>query len=167
MNSLPFTLSLTEIEMILKSRQLESKKQELENKSRTEQLLINVLKTEKTKYIYKRTNFLKSEAINAILTAPTQVGKTAEIENLINKCFQLNHNVIISTDNKTDQLIQLHDRLNKSGHKLIKIKDKNASERIKEYISNDENFVLFCMDGYRQIDKVNLIFLVNLKKLKN
>lgn len=165
-----------ELEMIMKKREFEDKRknflipinnqkieeqqinQELQNKARTEYFLDNVLKTEISKYITKRTTFLKSEAINAILTAPTQVGKTAEIKNIINKCFQLNHNVIISTDNKTDQLIQLHDRLNKYGHKLIKIKDKNASERIKECISNNENFVLFCMDGYRQIDKVNLIF---------
>ena len=76
----------------------------------------------------KYNQFLKSTKTNALIWAPTQVGKTSAMIDFIEACFKHDVPVMVSTDNKTDQCEQLYNRiveaLGGDDVKLLRVSDK-------------------------------------------
>lgn len=123
-----------------------------------------ILKENDKKIKYVR--FLESSSVNAVIWAPTQVGKSNATREFIESCFKMNVPVIVSTDNKTDQCEQLYSRIEKdlSGAdvRMLKVSDKSFSEDLKECIKNEiYRFVIFCLDNSTQIEKL----IVNITSL--
>ena len=63
----------------------------------------------KKKYEYK--SFLFKESKNGLIFAPTQVGKTNATKDFMEICMEYNIPVVVSCDNKTDQLEQFYSRI--------------------------------------------------------
>jgi len=110
----------------------------------------------------KRSNyvqFLESESVNAIIWAPTQVGKSNASREFIETCFKYNVPVIVSTDNKSDQNEQLFTRiqndLSGADVKMIKVMDKSFDDDFEQCLKTKNNrFVIFCLDNSAQIKKL-------------
>lgn len=105
------------------------------------------------------TRFLNSKNVNAIMWAPTQVGKSSAICDVIKQCFTYNIPVIISTDNKTDQCEQLFSRVNKvfctEQVMLLKVDDSKFINKLEDCIKSKNNkFIIFCLDNASQITKL-------------
>jgi hypothetical protein len=66
--------------------------------------IINKENKKAKKYI----KLLESLSVNALITAPTQVGKSAATREFIEACLSQDIPVIVSTDNKKDQCEQLY-----------------------------------------------------------
>jgi hypothetical protein len=97
---------------------------------------------------------------NAIMWAPTQVGKSAAMIDFIEMCFRLQIPAIVSTDNKTDQCEQLYDRilcaLGSDDVKLLRVSDKTFTKQYMELLKTSNNrYVLFCLNNAAQIDKLH------------
>jgi hypothetical protein len=108
--------------------------------------------------------FLESKSVNALITAPTQVGKSNATREFIETCFKANVPVIVSTDNKTDQCEQLYSRIEKdlcgADIMMMKVSDKTFNENFKECIKTSmKRFVIFCLDNSIQIEKLIMSFL--------
>jgi hypothetical protein len=128
------------------------------NENRTEQLAEKILqcKNEKQKAY---TSFLSSKSVYAIVTAPTQVGKSAAVKEMIEVCLRSNVPVIVSSDNKTDQQDQLFNRIRRDlcgtdDVVLIRVSDSNFSNKIKNCVAENKLFVIFCLDNQSQIEKI-------------
>lgn len=124
--------------------------------------ILNHANKKKSKYI----RFLESDSVNALIYAPTQVGKTSATREFIEACFKAGVPVVVSTDNKTDQQEQLFARIEKelSGADvmLLKVSDKSFGEDMKGCVKNGKHrFVAFCLDNAVQIEK----FIVTLASL--
>jgi hypothetical protein len=109
----------------------------------------------KTKYV----KIMESDAMNGIITAPTQVGKSDATRELIETAFRMNVPVIVSTDNKTDQQEQLYNRMQNglcgAYVKLLKVNDKTFQKDIDKIVKEENNrFVIFCLDNSSQIKKL-------------
>jgi Ni2+-binding GTPase involved in maturation of urease and hydrogenase len=61
--------------------------------------------------VMKFYNYIDAENANGLIYAPTQVGKTEAIISFIEACFHRDTPVIVSSDNKLDQLDQLYRRV--------------------------------------------------------
>jgi hypothetical protein len=95
--------------------------------------------------------------------APTQVGKTHAIAKMIELSFEKNPNlpVIISCDNKNDQLQQIFERI--KNYFIQKINDKeiilfevSKTKFQKIFVENinKKNMIIFCLDNATQINKL-------------
>ncbi len=121
-----------------------------ENTKKTENEIIQ-------KNVYN--SFLESYSENALITAPTQVGKTNATREFIEACFEENVPVIVSTDNKTDQNEQLRDRVEAglcgADVTMMNVTDRTFTDDLKKCIL-DQNyrFVIFCLDNASQIEKL-------------
>lgn len=125
------------------------------------EIVINKENKKTQKYI----TFLQSSGVNGIITAPTQVGKSQATKELIQECFRQNMPVIVSTDNKTDQLEQLYNRIEAdlagADVRMLKVGDKGFGEDLKNVVGMESNrFVIFCLDNAVQIEKL-ITTLVN------
>lgn len=119
--------------------------------------------------------FNKPNDPHFIVTAPTQVGKTNEIIELVKFFFDTNTKnkcVIISSDNKLSQLEQLNSRIEKKLSLYDNIEfimasgnAKKNEEKIKNAMKELSNVIIFTLDNYKQIDNVGKFVLVlNTKK---
>ena len=113
--------------------------------------------------------FLESQVKHALITAPTQVGKTSAVLNFIKECIARNIGVIVSSDNKTDQQEQIMERL-RSGLALAhcelikaKISDKKFIKQLKFAFKSKLTPIIFCLDNASQIIKIhkNISYLVD------
>jgi Rad3-related DNA helicase len=112
--------------------------------------------------------FLESQVKHALITAPTQVGKTAAVLDFIHECIARNIGVIVSSDNKTDQQEQIMERLRKGlclAHcKIIKVQQsiKKFTKDLETAFKNNLTPVLFCLDNATQIIKIhnNLVNMI-------
>jgi len=135
------------------------------NNENVKQFTKNILKKENHKK-HTYVQFLESTSVNALIYAPTQVGKSSATREFIETCFQAGVPVIVSTDNKTDQCEQLYTRIEKelcgADVKMMKVADKSFGEDLKNCIKNEmHRFVIFCLDNSTQIEKL----IVNLTSL--
>lgn len=147
------------------------------NKTKTGNFAQDILDTSNTK-TNRYVHFLESKSINALIHAPTQVGKSDATREFIETCFRNGVPAIVSTDNKTDQQEQLYSRLDRdlSGAdvRLLKVTDKSFGEDLKEcVITKHHRFVVFCLDNSSQIEKlivnltsIGLRYKANIKSFK-
>ncbi|NBU34327.1 hypothetical protein EB118_09000 [bacterium] len=131
-----------------------NKRNEERIKSFTEKI-IEKPNLKKTSYV----KFLESASVNAIIWAPTQVGKSNASREFIETCFRYNVPVIVSTDNKTDQNEQLYTRikndLSGADVKLMKVVEKSFDDDFEKCLKSKNNrFVIFCLDNSYQIKKL-------------
>ena len=98
-----------------------------------------------------------------MIVAPTQSGKTNETAEVIKTCALNKVSVIVSCDNKTDQMEQIYERISKkllgdntNDIVLVKVSDKNFEKKIEK--DNDKVFVIFCLDNSSQVDKIMRMF---------
>lgn len=135
------------------------------NTEKTKNFAGKILNTENPKkncYV----KFLESSSVNALIYAPTQVGKSNATREFIETCFKANVPVIVSTDNKNDQNEQLFCRI--SSHlsgadvELMKVSDKSFGDDLKACIkAGMHRFAILCLDNSAQIEKL----IVNLTSL--
>jgi hypothetical protein len=94
--------------------------------------------------------------------APTQVGKTNAIIDIVKDCVSRGISIVISSDNKKDQMIQLFNRLVKAVEDnyestfkncFITTVDNKNFENITEYMKEYNTFVICCLDNKTQIQK--------------
>ena len=148
--------STQEMEVILSTLNGMANKRQVNQKMKQfSEQIIEKSNVKNVKYI----KILESDSVNAIITAPTQVGKSAATRQFIETCFRFNVPVIVSTDNKTDQCEQLFTRIQNdlSGAevKMMKVIDKSFEDDFEKCIKNsDLRFVIFCLDNSAQIKKL-------------
>lgn len=131
-------------------------------KKRNEEHVENFSKKIIEKENKKKSNyvkFLESESVNAIIWAPTQVGKSNASREFIETCFKYNVPVIVSTDNKSDQNEQLFNRiqndLSGADVKMMRVMDKTFDDEFEKCLKAKNNrFVIFCLDNSSQIKKL-------------
>jgi len=102
------------------------------------------------------TEFLENNYKTGLFYAPTQVGKTLHVKDFINICTSKNLPIIISCDNKTDQIDQFYQRISDETDDivLLKILDRKFSKKLRECFANKKQFIIFCLDNAAQIQKV-------------
>ena len=120
----------------------------------TKEFTLRVLNSENEKEIETITN-IKYKHDNVILHAPTQVGKTNSVIEILNICIDQKIPALISTDNKNDQLDQIYSRVDDRMYgvaNLLRVLDPNFKKNICNYIENGElNFIIFCLDKSSQL----------------
>lgn len=117
--------------------------------------IINKENKKETKYI----KLLESFSVNALITAPTQVGKSAATREFIEACLSQDIPVIVSTDNKKDQCEQLYSRIKNDlcGKQvtMMQVSNKQFNNTLKKCLKNDnKKIVIFCLDNSSQISKL-------------
>ena len=93
--------------------------------------------------------------------APTQVGKTNAIINIVKDCVSRGISIVISSDNKKDQMIQLFNRLVKTVEEnydtfkncFITTVDNKNFDRMVENMEEYNTFVICLLDNKTQIQK--------------
>lgn len=100
----------------------------------------------------------------ALTYAPPQVGKTNAIIEIVKDCVMKNISVVISSDNKKDQMCQLFSRLIKALQDqyenifeycfITTIDNKNFDTLVDE-MRTHKSFVICCLDNKSQIQKVH------------
>lgn len=102
------------------------------------------------------TEFLENNYKTGLFYAPTQVGKTLHVKDFINICTSKNLPIIISCDNKTDQIDQFYQRISDETEDivLLKILDRKFSKKLRECFANKKQFIIFCLDNAAQVQKV-------------
>ncbi len=102
--------------------------------------------------------FLESRVKHALITAPTQVGKTNAVLDFIKECIARNIIVIVSSDNKTDQQEQMITRLRNglllSHCLLIKASDKKFAKQFQYALNENLTPIIFSLDNSSQIVKI-------------
>lgn len=99
----------------------------------------------------------------ALTYAPPQVGKTNAMIEIIKDCIVKNISVVISSDNKKDQMCQLFSRLINAVETnyesifencfITTVENKNF-ENIVEEMKSYTSFIICCLDNKSQIQKV-------------
>ncbi len=138
------------------------------NKDKTKKFANSLLNTSNDKKIFFK-RFITHSSRNALIYAPTQVGKSAATVEFIETCFYNGVPVIVSTANKCDQQEQLFNRINLNlgidNVVLVKASDKTFTKTITKCVKDKfNNFVIFCLDNSSQIEKVtNLLCILYTK----
>jgi hypothetical protein len=104
----------------------------------------------------KYIEFLEDDYKTGLFYAPTQVGKTLHVKDFINICTSKHLPVIISCDNKTDQIDQFYQRISDQTNNivLLKILDRKFSKKLRECFASKKQFIIFCLDNAAQVRKV-------------
>lgn len=101
----------------------------------------------------------------ALTYAPPQVGKTNAIIEIVKDCILKNISVVISSDNKKDQMMQLFSRLVNAVNlhyetifencSIVTVDNKNFDSIVDVMKSgSSKSFVICCLDNKSQIQKV-------------
>jgi hypothetical protein len=97
----------------------------------------------------------------ALVYAPPQVGKTASMIQIITDCVARGVSVVVSSDNKKDQMAQMFSRLVRAVQSntifdstFITTVDNKNFDSVVEKMSNFNSFVICCLDNKTQINKV-------------
>ena len=99
----------------------------------------------------------------ALTYAPPQVGKTNAMIEIVKDCILKNISIVISSDNKKDQMSQLFSRLAKVVEKeyhtifencFITTIDNKNFDSIVDQMKNYKSFIICCLDNKSQIQKV-------------
>ena len=107
--------------------------------------------------IKQMEKFINSDSTNCLMYAPTQVGKTNGIASLIEVSLDKYPNlpVVISCDNKNDQLNQMFTRITeyfiyRNDIVYVKVDDKKFA-KIMEKNFTKKHMIIFCLDNASQI----------------
>ena len=112
--------------------------------------------TEEHIHLVEYREFLSSEVRSSLITAPTQVGKTNAICEFMKVAIGMEIPVILSCDNKTNQLDQICSRVTTYFDRsvsVIKVSNK-MSDQILENVQAGNQFIIVCLDNFSQISKV-------------
>ncbi len=99
----------------------------------------------------------------ALVYAPPQVGKTAAMIQIITDCIARGVSVVVSSDNKKDQMAQMFSRLVRAVESnpvfdrtfITTVDNKNFDSVVEKMNCNQFNsFVICCLDNKTQIGKV-------------
>lgn len=108
--------------------------------------------------------FIESNLLNCLITSATQVGKTDATKDFITVCLEVNIPIIVSCDNKTDQLDQFYTRMrnefDSENVNLVKACNPKLGKILKDCLQNNKKIVVFCLDNATQIKKVKEQFVV-------
>jgi hypothetical protein len=110
--------------------------------------------------VMKFYNYIDAENANGLIYAPTQVGKTEAIISFIEACFHRDTPVIVSSDNKLDQLDQLYRRVQRrlagiEAHMMC-VSDRKFETTLKNIVkSGCQRYVIFVMNNAVQINILN------------
>jgi hypothetical protein len=116
--------------------------------------------------------FIESDSINALIHSPTQVGKTAATKDFIEICLDEKLPVIVSCDNKSDQLEQFYNRISNDfcsdNVTLVKTCNPKFGKIMTDCFKNNKKIVIFCLDNASQIKKVKeqIVLSVTLENIK-
>jgi len=117
--------------------------------------------------------FLKSKAINGLIWGPTQLGKTKAMKDVMDICLENHIPVIISCDNKTDQLEQFMSRIRDEFEEdesilIVKANDSKIGKILTNGFKNNKKIIIFCLDNAAQIRKINdqLAVLIGMENIK-
>lgn len=100
---------------------------------------------------------------NMLVYAPTQVGKTKMMIRMIQDCVSNGISVIVSSDNKKDQMCQLFDRLTQHISKsydnafrdcFVTTADNRNFKNFIDEMRENKTFIVCCLDNKTQIQKV-------------
>jgi hypothetical protein len=157
---------ITQLEEVMKkgAEQLELLKNQKTNSDNVTRMAVLSLEEEHdTKIICKK--FIESKSKFCLITAPPQVGKTDAIKDYIDVVLNINENIpiIISCDNKTNQLVQIESRLNAkyclTGVYILKT-DKKLEDNLTNYLGENKKVIILCLDNPTQIKKVRKSLIV-------
>ena len=116
--------------------------------------------------------FIESDSVNALIHSPTQVGKTAATKEFIEFCLDEKLPVIVSCDNKSDQLEQFYTRISNDfcsdNVTLVKACNPKLGKIITDCFKNTKKIVIFCLDNASQIKKVKeqIVLTITLENIK-
>lgn len=138
----------------------EKKRQEIEqkiNQINIQNFATRIVEQEHTTTVtYK--SFIESNAVNCLITAPTQVGKTDATKVFIETCLDYKIPVIVSCDNKTDQLDQFFQRvsndLETENVVFVKACNTKIDKILTEAFKENKQAIIFCLDNAAQIKRV-------------
>lgn len=105
--------------------------------------------------------FLATSNRVCVLYGPTQMGKTEGTRNLVDQAFQDGFGlVVLSCDNKTDQMEQFRGRFEKHYHAdkkiLILTADcKTLKKKLEKGLKERKKIIIFCLDNSSQIEKIS------------
>ena len=115
--------------------------------------------------------FLSDDSKIGSIVGPTQLGKTAACIEMISVAMEENIPVIVSCDNKIDQLAQFYDRVQYAyKHKdyiLLKVSETKFLKEFKSHFEESRQIIIFCLDNNTQIKKVSDAFEEIIPVLKN
>jgi hypothetical protein len=103
-------------------------------------------------------DYIESENPHGLIYAPTQVGKTEAIIQCIKTCLVSNTPIVVSCDNKIDQLDQMYyrigRRLNGMDARMLIVTDRKFVTEFHEIIrSGSKRYIIFVMNNAKQINK--------------
>ncbi len=160
-NDIIVKYNITEGNLIKEKNELE---QQFNNLNVNNQNILNmqafakkiINKEHNVKTFFKK--IIEKNNVNALIHSPTQVGKTAAAKEFIEHCLNENVPVIVSCDNKSDQLNQFYSRiskdLNNENVTLVKMSDSKYENIIEDCLKNNKKIIMFCLDNASQIKKV-------------
>jgi len=103
-------------------------------------------------------SFLYNDTKSGLIFAPTQVGKTNATKDFMEVCMAHNIPVVVSCDNKTDQLEQFYSRIqnefSNTDAVLLKAGDKNFKKDLKDNLKITKKIIIFCLDNSAQIARI-------------
>ena len=106
--------------------------------------------------------FLSGDNSIGSIIGPTQLGKTDSCIHIISVAMEKNIPVIISCDNKIDQLDQFYSRVHSAYAQeefvLIKVSDTKFLDDLKSNFEDTRQIIIFCLDNSSQINKVCAAF---------
>ena len=121
-----------------------------------------------TPTIRRMRAFLESSVQHALITAPTQVGKTEAMIKMIIECMDNKVAVIVSSDNKTDQQEQIHARIQGGlmgmPFELLQASDRKLGRKLTNALDQDLIPITFCLDNFSQIHKTAVAYLQMVKR---
>ncbi len=143
----------------------------IRNNSNIKEFAEKIIKKEHNikKYFKK---FIESDSVNALIHSPTQVGKTAATKDFIEICLDENLPVIVSCDNKSDQLEQFYNRISNDfcsdNVTLVKACNSKLGKIMTDCFKNNKKIVIFCLDNASQIKRVKeqIALIVTLENIK-
>lgn len=94
---------------------------------------------------------------SCMIYGPTQMGKTAMAELFVRKCLDSGIPVIISTDNRTDQLDQFYSRFKDAfaldtSTTILRVTDKKFAQKVVSVLHGNRRLLLFLLNNASQID---------------
>ena len=159
--------NITEGNLIKEKKELE---QQFNNLNVNNQNILNmqtfakkiINKEHTVKTFFKK--IIEKNNVNALIHSPTQVGKTAAAKEFIEHCLDENLPVIVSCDNKSDQLEQFYNRisneLNNENVTLVKMSDSKSTDIVEDFFKkNNKKIVMFCLDNTSQIKKIRRVMM--------
>ncbi len=161
------------IEELLQKKKTEKTREERNENETPNEILEERNENETTNEILERNEnenqyidfILRRSRKSCLIYAPTQVGKTNATKDFIKVCIENKVHVILSCDNKIDQLEQIYTRISNEldGYEnlfMMKVSDNNFERKFENGFLENKIVIVFCLDNVTQINKVKKAFSI-------